>query len=90
MSLRSLISLATGLAAALSTPAGAVPLRICAEPDNLPMSQQSTRSGAEIEVAELLAKELKRPLEGNETVLSIDKARRLLKFEPQHSWRGSR
>ncbi len=63
MSLRSLISLATGLAAALSTPAGAVPLRICAEPDNLPMSQQSTRSGAEIEVAELLAKELKRPLE---------------------------
>jgi nucleoside-diphosphate-sugar epimerase len=32
--------------------------------------------------------ELKRPLEGNETLLSIDKARRLLKFEPQHSWRG--
>jgi nucleoside-diphosphate-sugar epimerase len=29
-----------------------------------------------------------RPLEGNETLLSIDKARRLLKFEPQHSWRG--
>jgi nucleoside-diphosphate-sugar epimerase len=34
------------------------------------------------------AVELKRPLEGNETLLSIDKARRLLKFEPQHSWRG--
>jgi hypothetical protein len=32
--------------------------------------------------------ELKRPLKGNETVLSIDKARRILKFEPQHSWRG--
>jgi nucleoside-diphosphate-sugar epimerase len=31
--------------------------------------------------------ELKRPLEGTETMLSIDKARRLLKFEPQHSWR---
>ncbi|MDQ1552830.1 MAG: hypothetical protein QOD50_2252 [Actinomycetota bacterium] len=33
--------------------------------------------------------ELKRPLEGNETLLSIEKARRLLKFEPQHSWRAS-
>jgi nucleoside-diphosphate-sugar epimerase len=32
--------------------------------------------------------ELKRALKGNETLLSIDKARRLLKFEPQHSWRG--
>ena len=32
--------------------------------------------------------ELKRPLEGNETLLSIEKARRLLKFEPQHSWRN--
>jgi nucleoside-diphosphate-sugar epimerase len=31
--------------------------------------------------------EVKRPLEGNETLLSIAKARRLLKFEPQHSWR---
>jgi nucleoside-diphosphate-sugar epimerase len=30
---------------------------------------------------------LKRPLEGNETLLSIDKARRLLGWEPQHSWR---
>jgi nucleoside-diphosphate-sugar epimerase len=31
--------------------------------------------------------ELKRALEGDETLLSIAKARRLLKFEPQHSWR---
>jgi nucleoside-diphosphate-sugar epimerase len=31
---------------------------------------------------------LKRPLEGNETLLSIGKARRLLKYEPEHSWRG--
>jgi UDP-glucose 4-epimerase len=30
---------------------------------------------------------LKRPVEGNETLLSIDKARRLLGWEPQHSWR---
>jgi hypothetical protein len=32
--------------------------------------------------------ELRRPLTGNETLLSIDKARRILKFEPQHSWRA--
>ena len=31
--------------------------------------------------------ELKRPLEGTETLLSIDKARRLLKYDPQYSWR---
>jgi nucleoside-diphosphate-sugar epimerase len=30
---------------------------------------------------------LTRQLEGNETLLSIDKARRLLGWEPQHSWR---
>jgi nucleoside-diphosphate-sugar epimerase len=30
---------------------------------------------------------LKRPLEGRETMLGIDKARRLLGWEPQHSWR---
>jgi nucleoside-diphosphate-sugar epimerase len=46
------------------------------------------RSSAEL-VAEYFPKvELKRPLKGNETLLSIDKARRVLKFEPQHSWRG--
>ncbi len=28
-----------------------------------------------------------RPLEGNETLLSIDKARRLLGYAPEHSWR---
>ena len=31
---------------------------------------------------------LTRPLEGEETLLSIEKARRLLKYEPQHSWRS--
>ena len=31
--------------------------------------------------------ELKRPVEGHETLLSIDKARRLLGYDPQHSWR---
>ncbi len=39
------------------------PLRICAEPDSLPMSQQSSQSGFEIEVAQLLARDLGRPLE---------------------------
>ncbi|MFL5785850.1 MAG: quinoprotein dehydrogenase-associated putative ABC transporter substrate-binding protein [Bacteriovoracaceae bacterium] len=40
----------------LVTPAFA--LTICAEPDNLPMSERTSRSGYEIEVAELLAKDL--------------------------------
>ncbi|MEU5156642.1 NAD(P)-dependent oxidoreductase [Glycomyces sp. NPDC021274] len=31
--------------------------------------------------------ELKRPVEGHETLLSIDKARRLLGFDPKHTWR---
>jgi nucleoside-diphosphate-sugar epimerase len=45
------------------------------------------RPSAEL-AAEFFPKvELKSPLEGNETLLSIAKARRLLKFEPQHSWR---
>ncbi|GAA2293772.1 NAD(P)-dependent oxidoreductase [Glycomyces scopariae] len=31
--------------------------------------------------------ELKRPVSGHETLLSIDKARRLLGYDPKHSWR---
>jgi nucleoside-diphosphate-sugar epimerase len=31
--------------------------------------------------------ELKRPVEGHETLLSIDKARRILGFDPKHTWR---
>ena len=30
---------------------------------------------------------LQRPVVGRETLLSIDKARRLLGYEPQHGWR---
>ena len=30
---------------------------------------------------------MKRPFGPNETLLSIDKARKLLGYEPQHSWR---
>jgi len=33
---------------------------------------------------------VKRPLGPNETLLSIDKARRVLGYEPQFSWRTSR
>jgi hypothetical protein len=32
---------------------------------------------------------LKRPVKPNETLLSIDKARRVLGFEPVHSWRDT-
>jgi nucleoside-diphosphate-sugar epimerase len=31
--------------------------------------------------------ELRRPVEGHETLLSIDKARRVLGYDPRHSWR---
>jgi UDP-glucose 4-epimerase len=31
--------------------------------------------------------EVRKPLAEHETLLSIDKARRLLGYQPQHSWR---
>jgi len=46
------------------------------------------RPSAELAAEYFPAVELKRALEGDETLLSIAKARRILKFEPQHSWRG--
>ncbi len=52
------------LAAWLATPAyaeEAPPLRVCADPDNLPYSR-SDGSGFEIRIAQLLAAELKRPM----------------------------
>jgi nucleoside-diphosphate-sugar epimerase len=45
------------------------------------------RPSAELAAEYFPKVELKRPLEGNETLLSIAKARRVLKFEPEHSWR---
>jgi mxaJ protein len=61
----SLFALALFVASVVAfTPArAAAPFRICAEPDNPPMSQKATDSGYEIEVARLLAKEMGRPLE---------------------------
>lgn len=43
---------------------------------------------AELLAAELPDVELRRPVEGRETLLSIDKARRLLGYEPTHTWRS--
>jgi nucleoside-diphosphate-sugar epimerase len=45
------------------------------------------RSSAELAAEYFPQVELKHPLEGDETLLSIAKARRVLKFEPQHSYR---
>jgi nucleoside-diphosphate-sugar epimerase len=47
------------------------------------MSRPSSQLAAEI----FPNVEVTKPLAGNETLLSIDKARRLLGYEPKHSWR---
>jgi nucleoside-diphosphate-sugar epimerase len=46
-----------------------------------------TRPSAELAAEIFPTVPLTRPLVGTETLLSIDKARRLLGFEPTHSWR---
>jgi nucleoside-diphosphate-sugar epimerase len=47
------------------------------------MSRPSSQLAAEV----FPNVEVTKPLAGNETLLSIDKARRLLGYEPKHSWR---
>jgi nucleoside-diphosphate-sugar epimerase len=47
-----------------------------------------TRPSSELAAAEFPDVELKHDLVGTETLLSIEKARRLLGFEPAYSWRG--
>ncbi|GMA23573.1 UDP-glucose 4-epimerase [Luteimicrobium album] len=47
------------------------------------------RPSADLVAEEFPGVEVRCPLEGTETLLSIDKARRLLGFEPQHSWRDA-
>jgi nucleoside-diphosphate-sugar epimerase len=42
---------------------------------------------AELAARYFPAVDLKRPVSGNETLLSIDKAKRMLGFAPSHSWR---
>ncbi|HEY2645263.1 MAG TPA: NAD(P)-dependent oxidoreductase [Galbitalea sp.] len=46
------------------------------------------RSSAELAAEYFPNAPLKRPLSGNETLLSIDKARRLLGYEPKYGWRA--
>lgn len=46
-----------------------------------------TRSSADLMAEVFPGVEVRRPLGVHETLLSIDKARRVLGFEPQHSWR---
>jgi nucleoside-diphosphate-sugar epimerase len=48
-----------------------------------------TRPSSELAAAEFPNVELKHELVGTETLLSIDKARKLLGFEPSHSWRNA-
>lgn len=54
--------LLVGLAASAQERTDAPPLRVCADPDNLPFSHQDG-SGFENRIAELLARELGRPLQ---------------------------
>ncbi|WP_294569187.1 NAD(P)-dependent oxidoreductase [uncultured Arthrobacter sp.] len=49
-----------------------------------------TRSSAELAAEVFPAVEFRRDVDGNGTLLSIDKARRVLGFEPRHSWRDPR
>ena len=46
-----------------------------------------TTPSAELAAAVFPDVPMKRPVEGTETLLSIDKARRILGYEPEHSWR---
>jgi len=47
-----------------------------------------TRPSAELMAEVFPGVPLARPVQGNETLLAIDKARRLLGYEPLHSWRS--
>jgi UDP-glucose 4-epimerase len=49
-----------------------------------------SRPNGELLAAEFPGVPLKTPVGPNETLLSIDKARRVLGYEPQHSWRDAR
>ena len=55
---------------------------IIASPDNV-----MRRTSADLMAEVYPAVPLRKSLSGHETLLSIDKARRILHFDPQHSWR---
>jgi len=46
-----------------------------------------SRSSVELMAEVFPSVEIRRPLGEHETLLSIDKARRVLGYEPKHSWR---
>jgi nucleoside-diphosphate-sugar epimerase len=46
-----------------------------------------TRSSADLAAAVFPGVPVRKPLEQHETLLSIDKARRMLGYQPEHSWR---
>ncbi len=46
-----------------------------------------SRSSAELAAEVYPGVEVRKTLGEHETLLSIDKARRVLKFEPEHTWR---
>ncbi|HEY6795461.1 MAG TPA: NAD(P)-dependent oxidoreductase [Kineosporiaceae bacterium] len=68
---------------ALDYPRPGVELFIIANADTV-MSRRSADLVAEV----FPGVEVRRPLGEHETLLSIDKARKLLGYEPQHSWRS--
>lgn len=49
-----------------------------------------SRSSAELAAEVFPGVDVVKELQQHETMLSIDKARRLLGFEPEHSWRDTR
>lgn len=73
---------AQAIALALETAGPGFEAFIIAEADTV-MELPSAELAAEV----FPGVELRRPLEGRETLLSIDKARRMLGYEPRHSWR---
>ena len=48
-----------------------------------------SRPSTELMAAFFPGTEFRRPVEGTQSLCSIDKARRLLNWEPRHSWRDS-
>ena len=68
---------------ALEAPLAGAEIFIIANADTV-----MSRSNAELMAEVFPGVPLKTGLGGNETLLSIEKARRLLGYEPRHSWRG--
>jgi nucleoside-diphosphate-sugar epimerase len=56
---------------------------IIASPDTV-----MTTAGAELAAQVFPGVEIRRPLGEHESLMSVDKARRLLGYKPQHSWRN--